>query len=32
MKLALNQGRSGAAGRSGDLERVLEAERLGFDR
>ena len=28
MKLALNQGLSGAASLSGDLERVLEAERL----
>ncbi len=31
MKLALNQGLSGAASLSGDLERVLEAERLGYD-
>src|SRR2546428_6174349 len=31
MKLALNQGLSGAASLSGDIERVLEAERLGYD-
>ena len=31
MKLALNQGLSGAASLSGDLERVLEAKRLGYD-
>src|SRR6516165_10164973 len=31
MKLALNQGLSGAATLSGDIEKVLEAERLGYD-
>jgi len=31
MQLALNQGLSGAASLSGDLDRVLEAERLGYD-
>src|SRR6266403_2331646 len=31
MKLALNQGLSGAATLSGEIERVLEAERLGYD-
>src|SRR5499433_3384931 len=31
MKLALNQGLSGAANLSGDLDRLLEAERLGYD-
>src|SRR5215467_3070112 len=31
MKLALNQGLSGAANLSGDIEKVLEAERLGYD-
>src|SRR5262249_12088273 len=31
MKLALNHGLSGAASLSGDLDRVLEAERLGYD-
>src|SRR6266403_41650 len=31
MKLALNQGLSGAASLSGEIERVLEAERLGYD-
>src|SRR2546427_841472 len=31
MKLALNQGLSGAGSLSGDIERVLEAERLGYD-
>jgi F420-dependent oxidoreductase-like protein len=31
MKLALNQGLSGAASLSGDIEKVLEAERLGYD-
>ena len=31
MKLALNQGLSGAANLSGDIDKVLEAERLGYD-
>src|SRR5262244_3494691 len=31
MKLALNQGLSGAANLSGEIDRVLEAERLGYD-
>ena len=31
MKLALNQGLSGAATLSGDIEKVIEAERLGYD-
>ena len=31
MKLALNQGLSGAATLSGDIDKVLEAERLGYD-
>src|SRR5215467_1774263 len=31
MKLALNHGLSGAASLSGDLDRLLEAERLGYD-
>src|SRR5438874_11708512 len=31
MKLALNQGLSGAASLSGEIDRVLEAERLGYD-
>src|SRR4029453_19112962 len=31
MKLALNQGLSGAATLSDDIDRVLEAERLGYD-
>ncbi|PYN90839.1 MAG: hypothetical protein DMD87_00340 [Candidatus Rokuibacteriota bacterium] len=31
MKLALNQGLSGMASLSSDLDRVLEAERLGYD-
>ena len=30
MKLALNQGLSGAANLSGDIHKVLEAERLGL--
>jgi len=31
MKLALNQGLSGASSLSGDIDRVLEAERLGYE-
>src|SRR5262249_57679987 len=31
MKLALNQGLSGAANLSGEIDRLLEAERLGYD-
>src|SRR5580765_8176208 len=31
MKLALNQGLSGAATLSSDIDKVLEAERLGYD-
>src|SRR5213593_1477578 len=31
MKLALNQGLSGAVTLSGEIDRVLEAERLGYD-
>src|SRR2546428_13893319 len=31
MKVALNQGLSGAASPSGDIERVLEAERPRYD-